>query len=85
MYMRYKLSLAYTIPSKPWKLTLSEECFQRLNHPSRRVVDEFRTVLEAQYRIDRHNTIAFHLKASNELLVKNPDHFFAIGAAYEFD
>ena len=85
MYMRYKLSLAYTIPSKPWKLTLSEECFQRLNHPSHKVVDEFRTVIEAQYRIDRHNTIAIHLKASNEMLVKNPDHFFAIGAAYEFD
>ena len=85
MYLRHPIGVSYTFPDKPWKLSLTEECFQRLNHPSRKIVDEFRTVATASYPIDRHNTVSVHLKAATEVLVKNPDRFFALGFAYEFD
>ena len=85
MYLRNRIGVSYSFPDKPWKLSLSEECFQRLNHPSRKIVDEFRTVATASYQIDRHNTVSVHLKAATEVQVKNPDRFFALGFSYEFD
>ena len=85
MYLRNRIGVSYTFPNKPWKLSLTEECFQRLNHPSRKIVDEFRTVATAAYQIDRHNTVSVHLKAATEVQVKNPDRFFAIGFTFDFD
>lgn len=85
MYLRNRIGVSYTFPDKPWKLSLTEECFQRLNHPSRKIVDEFRTVATALYQIDRHNTVSVHLKAATEVQVKNPDRFFVLGFSYEFD
>lgn len=85
MYLRNRIGVSYTFPDKPWKLSLTEELFQRLNHPSRKVMDESRTVLSADYQIDRHNTVSLQLKAAIEVQVKNPDRYFALGFAYEFD
>lgn len=85
MYLRNRIGVSYSFPNKPWKLSLTEECFQRLNHPSKKIVDEFRTVATASYQIDRHNTVSIHLKAATEVQVKNPDRFFALGFTYDFD
>ncbi len=85
LYLRNRIGVSYTIPDKPWKFSLTEECFQRLNHPSKKIIDEFRTVATATYQIDRHNSISLQLKAATEIQVKNPDRFFALGFAYEFD
>ena len=85
IYLRNRIGVSYSFPNTPWRISLTEECFQRLNHPSHRIVDEFRTVLSASLKIDRHNTISFHLKAATEVQVKNPDRFFALGFGYEFD
>lgn len=85
MYLRNRIGVSYTFPDKPWKLSLTEECFLRLNHPSRNIVDEFRTVATASYQIDRHNTVSVHIKAATEVLVNNPDRFFALCFTYDFD
>ena len=85
MYLRNRIGVSYTFPNKPWKLSLTEECFLRLNHPSRRIVDELRSVASASYQIDRHNSVSIQLKATIEVQVKNPDRYFAMGFAYEFD
>ncbi len=85
MYLRNRIGVSYTFPNHPWKLSLSEECFLRLNHPSRKIVDELRSVASASYQIDRHNSVSIQLKAAIEVQVKNPDRYFALGFAYEFD
>ena len=85
MYLRNRIGVSYSFPDKPWKLSLTEECFQRLNHPSKKIVDEFRTVATVSYQVDRHNTVSMQLKAATEVQVKNPDRFFCLGFAYEFD
>ena len=85
MYLRNRIGVSYTFPNHPWKLSLSEECFLRLNHPSRKIVDELRSVASASYQIDRHNNVSIQLKAAIEVQVKNPDRYFALGFAYEFD
>lgn len=85
MYLRNRIGVSYTFPTHPWKIYATEECYQRLNHPKRRVVDEFCTKIGTSYKIDKHNTIDIYLKAANEVMVKQPDNYYAIGFGYEFD
>lgn len=85
MYLRNRLRLSYKLPSKPYTLFVAAECFYRLNHPEKRIVDELRTRAGFSWQLDKHNSLEFFLKASNEIQVKNPDNLYLLGIGYSFD
>lgn len=84
IYMRNRLEGEYSFFSKPIKISLSEEFFWRLNHPSNKIIDALRTVVSLNYRIDKCNYLTFFLRADNEIQVADPENTYYIGIIYSF-
>jgi len=84
IYMRNRLEGEYEFFSKPLKISVSEEFFWRLNHPSKKIIDALRTVLSFSYRFDKSNSMTFYLRSDNEIQVAAPENTFYIGVIYSF-
>lgn len=83
-YVRNRFEISYSFFSKPVKLYASTEMFIRLYKKDARFIDEMRTVVGVNYRINKNNSLDFYLRADNEVQVKNPANIYYIGVGYSF-
>jgi len=83
-YVRNRFEISYSFFSKPVKLYASTEMFIRLYKKDARFIDEMRTVVGVNYRLNRNNSFDFYLRADNEVQVKNPANIYYIGIGYSF-
>lgn len=83
-YLRNRLQLEYHFAEKPIKLYASTEFFLRLYQRDACFIDAFRTIVGVHYRLNKHNSLDFFLRADNEIQVKKPENVFYIGVAYNF-
>ena len=79
IYMRNRVQVEYALFSKPVKIFLSEEFFWRLYHPEKKIIDEVRTIIGVNYRIDKKNSIDIFLRMDNEVQVKDPRNVYYLG------
>ncbi|MCF0205806.1 MAG: DUF2490 domain-containing protein [Bacteroidales bacterium] len=83
-YFRNRLGVEYSMFSKPLKFYATVEYFVRLYKCDSRIIDNIRTVLGVNYRIDKKNSLDFYLRADNEVQVKAPANIFYLGVRYNF-
>ena len=83
-YVRNRFEISYSFFSKPVKLYASTEMFIRLYKKDARFIDEMRTVVGVNYRINKNNSLDFYLRSDNEVQVKNPENIYYIGVGYSF-
>lgn len=83
-YVRNRFEISYSFFSKPLKLYASTEMFIRLYKKDARFIDEMRTVVGVNYRINKNNSLDFYLRSDNEVQVKNPANIYYIGVGYSF-
>jgi len=83
-YIRSRFEITYSFFSKPLKLYASTEIFVRLYKPDARFIDEVRSVVGVNYRINKNNSMDFYLRSDNEVQVKNPANIFYVGVGYNF-
>ena len=83
-YIRSRFEITYSFFSKPLKLYASTEIFVRLYKPDTRFIDEVRSVVGVNYRINKNNSMDFYLRSDNEVQVKNPANIFYVGVGYNF-
>lgn len=84
-YLRNRLSVAWSIPQTRLKLHLSEEFWWRLYKPGDNIIDQLRSVVGIEYKINKHHSLDFFLRSDNEVQVKNPENVLYVGVAYTFD
>ena len=84
-YMRNRLTVTYSIPDKPVKIYASEEFWWRLYHPGKNIIDNLRTTVGVQYKINKHHSLDFYIRSNNEVQVSNPKHILYWGLKYNFD
>ena len=84
-YLRNRLSVAWSIPQTRLKLHLSEEFWWRLYKPGDNIIDQLRSVVGLEYKINKHHSLDFFLRSDNEVQVKNPENVLYVGVAYTFD
>jgi len=84
-YLRNRLSVAWSIPQTRLKLHASEEFWWRLYKPGDNIIDQLRSVIGLEYKINKHHTLDFFLRSDNEVQVKNPENVLYVGVAYTFD
>jgi len=84
-YLRNRLSVAWSIPQTRFKLHLSEEFWWRLYKPGDNIIDQLRSVVGLEYKINKHHSLDFFLRSDNEVQVKNPENVLYVGVAYTFD
>lgn len=84
-YMRNRLLITYSIPQKPIRIYASEECWLRLYHPEKHIVDELRTTLGVKYNINKHHALDFYIRSTNEIQVSNPKNALYLGITYSID
>ncbi len=83
-HLRFRLSVRYELPNKPWELELSEECYYRVADPKGDFVDKARTILSATYNINRTHSVTLYGKLNQELQVKDPEAFYCMGLSFQF-
>lgn len=83
--LRERLTVAYETPGRPWKFSLHNEGFCRLNDPRGTFADEWRCTAEASRILDRHSTLSFYAKYFHELQVADPLRMFCLGVRYDFE
>ena len=71
-------------PKSYFRNRLGVEYFVRLYKCDSRIIDNIRTVLGVNYRIDKKNSLDFYLRADNEVQVKAPANIFYLGVRYNF-
>lgn len=84
-YLRNRLSVAWSIPQTRLKLHLSEEFWWRLYKPGDNIIDQLRSVVGIEYKINKHHSLDFFFRSDNEVQVKNPENVLYVGVAYTFD
>jgi len=83
-YIRSRLEITYSFFSKPLKLYASTEMFVRMYKYDARFIDEMRTVVGVNYKLNQNNSLDFYLRADNEVQVKNPTNIYYVGIGYNF-
>ena len=73
------------LPQTRLKLHASEEFWWRLYKPGDNIIDQLRSVIGLEYKINKHHTLDFFLRSDNEVQVKNPENVLYVGVAYTFD
>lgn len=84
MYLRNRFEVEYSILNKPVKISFSSEFFWRLNdNKQKNIVDNFRTIIAADYRFNSLYAISVFLRADNEVQVKNPENIYYLGVYFK--
>ncbi|MCQ2285673.1 MAG: DUF2490 domain-containing protein [Bacteroidales bacterium] len=84
-YLRNRLYFGYTWKDKGITLHGSTEFFLRLYEPKNCFVDNFRTVLGCDFKLNEKNTLGVYLRADNEIQVEHRDNIFYLGVKYAFE
>lgn len=82
-YLRNRLRIEYMFPQVPVTLYASTEFFLRL-YKKNYFIDEFRTLIGCDYRLNKGNKIGIFLRSDNEIQVANPDNTYYVGFSYRF-
>ena len=83
-YLRNRLQLTYSFFSKPVKLYVSTEFFLRLYQKKNYFIDNFRTLVGAEYQFNDRSSLNMFFRVDNEIQVKNPANVFYVGVFYNF-
>lgn len=83
-YLRNRLQLEYSFKEKGMDLYASTEFFLRLYQKGNNFVDDFRTIVGWDYKLNKGNSIGLFFRVDNEIQVKNPENTYYIGFAYGF-
>jgi len=81
---RNRLQATYQMPGSRFKYSLSTEAFVRLRQ-GESFMDEWRTVLEVNYRLTRRQSVSIFARMDNDLQVKEPFDTYYIGCTYNHE
>ena len=84
-YLRNRLQFGYTWKEKGVSLHASTEFFLRLYEPQNCFIDNFRTVIGCDFKLNDKNSLGVYLRADNEIQVKNRENVFYLGIKYAFE
>ena len=84
VYLSNRVEISYSIPHKDVKFFCSGEFFWRLYHPDKKIIDEVRAIIGADYKVRKGHTLSFFLRSDNEVQVKNPEYAVYLGIGYKF-
>lgn len=83
-YLRNRLQLAYHFKEKGMEIYASTEFFLRLYQKGNYFVDNFRTIVGWDYKLNQGNSIGIFFRVDNEIQVKNPENMYYFGLRYGF-
>ncbi len=83
-YFRNRLEVEYEFFSKPISLYASTEYFLRLYKPEQNFVDNWRTILGVNWRLNQNTSLDFYLRADNEVQVKDRANIYYLGVGVNF-
>lgn len=83
-YLRNRLQLGYNFKEKGMEIYASTEFFLRLYQKGNNFVDNFRTIVGWDCKLNKGNTIGLYFRVDNEIQVKNPENTYYIGFRYGF-
>lgn len=83
-YLRNRLQFEYAFFGKPMSIYASTEFFLRLYKKNNHFIDNFRTILGWDYKLNQGNTIGLFFRMDNEIQVSDPENVYYIGFKYGF-
>lgn len=83
-YLRNRLQLAYGFKQKSMEIYASTEFFLRLYQKGNYFVDNFRTIVGWNYKLNKGSHIGIFFRVDNEIQVKNPENMYYFGLRYGF-
>lgn len=84
-YLRNRLQLGYSWKDKGVSLYASTEFFLRLYEPEKCFVDNFRSIVGCDFKLNDRHTLGVYFRVDNEIQVKNRENLFYLGVKYSFE